>query len=435
MSTHNENDENDGVVSRRQFVVELTATTGAMIAGTREILSQPASTLPDPGESGIEHIIVVMMENRSFDHFLGWVPGADGRQAGLTYLDRNGVPQSTYPLAPEFQGCSHPDPDHSYSGGREEYNNGGCDGWLVAGENDIFAIGYYGANDLSFWGQAVPQWTTFDRYFAAMLSQTFPNRIYQYCAQSDRLNNTAQLIRLPTIWDRLAEKGIDSRYYYGNLPFVALWGGKYLDISFKTSRFLTDCATNNLPKVAFVDPRYTTGLQEFTNDDHPHVDIRNGQAFVNQIYSAVTQSPAWPKTVLIFNYDEWGGFFDHVPPPLGPLPWADRLAGSDGRLGFRVPSMLVAPWARRGYVSHTQFDHTSILKMIEWRWGLLPLTVRDLTANNLAEALDFSQPSLYAPQFSVPAGPFPGLCAEIRPSGKSDWLALKALAQRNGWPV
>src|SRR6185369_17519865 len=106
----------------------------------------------------------------------------------------------------------------------QEYNNGACDGWLVAGQNDSFAIGYYTANDLEFWGQAVPSWTTFDRYFSAILAPTYPNRIYQYCAQTDRLNNSSLIVRLPTIWDQLREKGIYARYYYSNLPFLALWG-------------------------------------------------------------------------------------------------------------------------------------------------------------------------------------------------------------------
>jgi phospholipase C len=429
-----EDDEKNEAVSRRQFVLELTATTGAWALGAREALSESRGVLPNPLESGIEHIVVVMMENRSFDHFLGWTPGADGKQAGLTYIDRNGLPQSTFSLAPEFQGCGRVDPDHSYSGGRQAYNNGACDGWLVAGQNDAFAIGYYTASDLAFWSQAVPAWTTFDRYFSAILAPTFPNRIYQYCAQTDRLNDSALIVRLPTIWDRLQEKGIEARYYYSNIPFLALWGAKYLHISSGISRFLNDCATNNLPQVAFVDPRYTTGFQEFTNDDHPFADIRGGEAFLNQIYRAVTTSQAWPKTVLIFNFDEWGGFFDHVPPPLAPLPWADRLAGSDGRIGFRVPSLLVAPWARRGFVSNTQFDHTSVLKMIEWRWGLTPLTVRDGTANNLAEELDFNNPNLSVPQFSVAPGPFRGLCPEVK-TARTEWLSLASLAKNYSFGI
>ncbi|MGH8444339.1 MAG: alkaline phosphatase family protein, partial [Solimonas sp.] len=105
------------------------------------------ATLPvDPADSGIDHIVVVMMENRSFDHFLGWVPGADGKQAGLGFKDRDGATQKTYKLAPDFQGCGLGDPDHSYDGGRTHYNGGKLDGWLLTDPTqvgDVFPIGYY----------------------------------------------------------------------------------------------------------------------------------------------------------------------------------------------------------------------------------------------------------------------------------------------------
>jgi len=170
------------------------------VAGTSALglFFHPAlfAALPDPAVSGIEHIVVVM-ENRSFDHFLGWVPGADGRQEGLTYADRNGVPRATYPLAPDYQGCAHPDPDHSYAGGRVEYNQGACDGWLRAGSNDEYAIGYYGQTDLPFYAQAVSDWTVLDGYFCSLLGPTFPNRIYQHAAQTDRLENSFAVSSLP----------------------------------------------------------------------------------------------------------------------------------------------------------------------------------------------------------------------------------------------
>src|SRR5439155_7309669 len=91
--------------------------------------------LPAPQRSGLDHFVLVTMENRSFDHFLGWLPGADGRQEGLAYTDASGASHPTFPLAPDYQGCSHPDPDHSYLGGRVEYDGGACDGWLRAGSN------------------------------------------------------------------------------------------------------------------------------------------------------------------------------------------------------------------------------------------------------------------------------------------------------------
>jgi len=125
--------------------------------------------LPEPEDSGIEHIVWVMMENRSFDHFLGWLLGADGQQAGVTYPDRMGVMQPTHRLAPDFQGCGHPDSDHSYLGSRIAYHKGAVDGWLQTGANDTYAIGYYTAADRACLGQAAPAWTVCDSYFASVM--------------------------------------------------------------------------------------------------------------------------------------------------------------------------------------------------------------------------------------------------------------------------
>jgi phospholipase C len=393
----------------------------------------------DPAASGIEHVVVVMMENRSFDHLLGWLDGADGRQAGLRYPDRDGRLQKTQPLAPDFQGCGHPDPDHSFQGGRVEYDGGACDGWLRAGMNDRYAIGYYRNRDLAFFGRAAPQWTALDRYFAATMAETFPNRIYQHAAQTDRLTNTFDISTLPTIWDRLAEHGLEGRYYYSDVPFLALWGAKYLPISRPLAAFVADAAAGDLPAVSFIDPRFIDEQSGTSGDDHPHADIRNGEAFLNLVYTAVTSSPAFAHTVLVINYDEWGGFFDHVPPPTAPIPAADAAAGNtDGRLGFRTAALLVAPWAPAGVVSHVQVDHTSVLRMIEWRWGLEPLTVRDQTANNLADALDFTQTRNHVPLFKVPAGPFgapcPATAAPAAPGG-AELGGLAGVATSFGWPI
>jgi phospholipase C len=377
--------------------------------------------LPAPATSGLDHVVLVMMENRSFDHFLGWLPGADGRQAGPSFTDSGGASHPTHELAPDFQGCPFLDPGHSYGDGRVQYAGGACDGWLRDGSdasaanpgqaNDTFAVGYYTQGDEAFLGSAAPAWTVGDRYFAGIMAETYPNRLLQHAAATDRLVNTTATSSLATIWDRLAQAGLSGAYYYGDVPFLALWGSRYAAISRPFSQFLADAAAGTLPAVAFVDPRFEDESSGTSGDDHPHADIRNGEAFLNQIYDAVRNSPNWPSTVLVINFDEWGGFYDHVPPPTAPIPGATVAAGDiDGRLGFRVPLLVISPIARRGFVSHETFDHTSILRLIEWRWGLAPLTVRDATANNLADLLDFSNPELGAPTFSVPAGPFGGVC-------------------------
>jgi phospholipase C len=378
-------------------------------------------TLPAPDQSGIEHVIVVTMENRSFDHFLGWLAGANGQQSGLSYNDSAGGSHPTYHLT-DYQGCSFLDPGHTYSDGRVQFNGGAANGWLLNGSNslsgtanqanDIFAIGYYQQSDLAFLGSAAPAWTTCDNYFAAMMAETRPNRIYMHAAQTDRLDNSSFISGLPTIWDRLADHGQTGRYYYSDISFLDLWGTKYAGIVHSVATFMDDCAAGTLPNVAFVDPKFLGEGSGTSEDDHPHADIRNGEVFLNQIYQAVTSSPNWKHTVLVITFDEWGGFFDHVAPPLAPIPAASAAAGdTDGRLGFRVPCIVISPMAKRGIVNHEQFDHTSILRMIEWRWSLPALSSRDVAANNLADALDFTAaPNLAVPQFNVPAGPFGGSC-------------------------
>ena len=418
-------------MSRRQFLRRTAAATGLTFCGIMPSgLAAPRNRLlPTPQRSGIEHIVVVMMENRSFDHFLGWLPGADGKQEGLSYPDNFGAMQPTHALAPDYQGCGHPDPDHSYEGGRVEYDNGACDGWLRADSNDAFAIGYYVANDLAFLGGAAPQWVVCDRYFAPIMAPTYPNRIYQHAAQTDRLDDTLlPLVTLPTIWDRLADHSLIGRYYFSDIPFLAFWGAKYVGISRLIDEFFGDCSAGTLPHVAFVDPGFAGEEQGLSNDDHPHADIRNGEFFLNSIYEAVTSSPAWPNTILVINFDEWGGFFDHVPPAVASVPPGDAALGSDGLRGFRVPALVISPWSPRGTVAHRLYDHTSVLKMIEWRWNLRPLTVRDATANNLAEVLDFAHPNLNAPTFTVPPGPIDSLCLSGLVAPASSQILLERAA-------
>jgi phospholipase C len=369
-----------------------------------------------------------MMENRSFDHVLGWMGtlgrGVDGQQAGLTYLDKTNTPQNTWLLTPDYQGCAYEDPDHSYEGGRIQYNGGACDGWLKAATNDLYPIGYYTDAGLPFFAGAARDWTVCDQYFSPLMAPTYPNRMYQHCAQTDRLTNSFTLSTLPTIWDRIRDGKIRGRYYFSDVPFLALWGPKYVGISAPIGQFFDDCASGRLPEVAFVEPRFLESSLGVSADDHPHADLRNGQAFMNAIYRAVTTSRDWHNALLVFTYDEWGGFFDHVPPPAATPPSGEPVA-QDGLRGFRVPCLLMSPFARRQHVSHLVFDHTSILQFIEWRWKLDPLTDRDRTANNLALALDFDTRNLSAPAYTTDAQSFPTPCD----LGRLDkWNTLAAIA-------
>jgi phospholipase C len=375
-----------------------------------------AKKLDDPkhrNSSGIDHIVVVMMENRSFDHLLGWHPTAEGEQGGMSYPDASGALVPTAPLAPDYMGCDHPDPDHSWAGSRVAYAGGAMNGFLIAGQNDSYAIGYYAQADRPFFNALALEYTTLDHFFSSHLGSTYPNRIFMHAAQTDRLENTLDVSTLPTIWDRLAEKGVSARYYFSDVSFLWLWGGKYVPISRSYEEFLADAAAGTLPSVSFVDPRFVGEEQGISGDDHPHADIGVGDAFLADTFDAVASGPDWNHTVLIVTYDEGGGFFDHVAPPRAKAPNAIDPDLVDGKalLGFRIPVVVASPFTKgdpaNPRVVSAVFDNTSILKLIEWRWNLRPLTARDASGDvgNLVTALNLQDRDATVPPLPSPDAP------------------------------
>jgi phospholipase C len=445
-------------IRRRELVKNLVLASGAAALapswpfGKGAFARTALPELPSPGNSRIDHVVVVTMENRSFDHFLGWLPNGDGKQAGLTYVDSQGVAHQTYTLSGDNTGCPHPDPDHSYGGGRIEYDGGKMDGFLRAGSNDVYSLGYYGEKDIPFYAALARHYTTCDRYFPSILGPTFPNRLFLHAAQTDRLSNTTTLSTLPTIWDRLATAGVSANYYFSNVPFLALWGTKYLGISRPYVDFLAAAFTGTLPAVSFVDPIYTILDDGTGNDDHPHADIRKGDRFLFDTFEAVAKGPKWANTVLVVNFDEWGGFFEHVPPPRAIAPNAvdPDLVNGKALLGLRVPTVVASPFSAGAphdpRVSALVFDHTSALKLIEWRWGLQPLTARDASndVENLARALNFENPNVSVPTLPQPNAPLlsapclsisGGILGATAAPQRNVWSELGQLAAANGFAV
>ncbi len=450
-------------VNRRELLKSAAFVSGAALVGaswpaSKKLFAQDVllnlPVLPSPQNSGIEHIVVVMMENRSFDHFLGWLPNANGKQAGFTYVDSAGVSHATHSLSGDYTGCPHPDPDHSYEGARVEYDNGLMDGFLRASSNDVYSIGYYGEQDIPFYAALARNYTTCDRYFASILGPTFPNRLFLHAAQTDRLKNSTNTTSLPTIWDRLAAAGVSANYFFSNVPFVALWGTKYLGISRLYPEFLAAAATGTLPAVSFLDPRYTVLDDGTGNDDHPHADIREGDLFLYQTFQAVANGPKWANTVFIVNFDEWGGFFEHIAPPRATAPNLvdPDLVKGKALLGCRVPTVVASPFSRGNpfdpRVSASVFDHTSVLKLIEWRWRLAPLTARDASSDvaNLAYALNFKEPVASVPYLPQPQAPLiaapclANLGGGILSTGStstptSEWQTLSSQAAALGFTV
>jgi phospholipase C len=406
--------------TRREFL-QRTAVTAGLASGLGLVLDpdtivaeaarrQRQVQLPSPRNLPIDTFVVLMMENRSFDHYLGWLPGADGLQAGLTFTDRSGRAFSTHHLTSDFQGCAHLDPDHSWRGGRIQLDGGRMDGFLRAA-SDVFSIGYYTAHDLPFIPHVARTFTTFDRFFCSILASTYPNREYMHAAQSygktdNSLPSNGTQLGFPdtTIFRALSAAGVSSRYFYTDIPVSALWGAAGLSRSGQVQEYYERAASGTLPAVSFVDPSFNGEGQGTSGDEHPHGDVRVGQAFMADVVHAFLESPQWKRGALFIIYDEWGGFFDHVVPPRVPdLRSSGELNNDFGQMGFRIPAVLVSPYARRAHVDHSIYGFESILKMLRHRFGLAPLTPRDLYANNIAAAFDFESP----PRLSVPDLPSP----------------------------
>jgi phospholipase C len=347
-----------------------------------------------------------MMENRSFDHMLGWLPGADGKQAGLAFPDKQAVMQPTHPLAPDFQGCRSHDPKHDWRSARIQLDGGRCDGWLRTQPlGDHFPIGYYTAADLPITAALARNYTTCDRYFCSVLGPTGPNRTYSWTATTDFLDFNGELTgqgKRPSnidlaIWDRLRDAGISAGYYAGKEPTSYQFQNRRYDaITHSHADFFAAAKTGTLPHVTFLDPDLPT-IDEFTGiayDDHPYGDLRQGEAFIARVYDALATSPQWDRMVFVLTFDENGGFFDHVEPPRvaddtvlpGGAPGPDFT-----RLGFRVPGIVMGAFAPERVAHSGPYEHCSVLRMIEWRWNLPPMRARDRGAHNLADVLDFSQ--------------------------------------------
>ena len=395
-------------LDRRSFIKSAAAGAGLLAAGPSVARASTTANLVLPSlgldhvnpDTPIDHVVVVMMENRSTDHYLGWYgaenPAFNGVQQ-RTYLDPQnvGVPTDDWGAGgrEDFKGCGYLDPGHGHSHGvvqARDTDSGGepgePDGFLKEGSrNDEFALSYYQHTDIPVTAALTRQFTTFDRYFCSWLGSTYPNREYLHSGQSGGITNNdfppqrasqnpmwMTGFDWPTIWSALDAKGVTWAYYYSNLPVIGLWGPRHAKGARHVSHYYADCEAGTLPQVAFIDP-FFVAPDGMANDDHPHADIRLGQMFLSDITRSFMESKHWHDGALFITYDEWGGFWDHVPPPTVDDPRASDPVGEFGKLGFRVPTQLISPFAAGGRVDSGTYDHTSILKFIETNWGLKPM--------------------------------------------------------------
>jgi phospholipase C len=361
----------------------------------------------------IEHVVVVMMENHSYDNRLGMLkrPGADGFRLGpdgkptATNPYANGQIQHAFRMPTTCQLNGRP--SQEWQASHIQYADGRNDGFVESPSGPV-AMGYWEEADQPFYYSVARAFPIADRYFCSVLGQTYPNRRYLLAATSigqidDTFPGQNDYPPNGTIFDQLDKHALTWKDYYTTLPSTALFPPLYLkNIGTKIlpiADFFADAAAGTLPNYCLVEEDYGTQSEENSQN------IVGGEAFAASVINAVINGPGWHKTVLLWTYDEHGGYYDHVPPPraippddIAPavLPGQSVYDGF-GRLGFRVPFALVSPWARPFHVSHGVFDHTSILKLVETKWNLPALTYRDANAEAMLDMLDLGRPFFAEP--------------------------------------
>jgi phospholipase C len=433
-------------------------------------------------------VFVLMLENRAFDHMLGFteitgtdaVTGATTAVAGLVSARRantdpkTGRAVATSPPADMAVAREDGDPCHEFACVVEQLCGHGVVYDPSAGypaiDNSGFVASYRARGSAHpgkimrcFAPEQLPVLTTLarefavcDRWFSSMPGPTWPNRLFAHAASTGGLDDS------PSNWDAISSYLIDGYHFDNGTIFerfdanhidweivagdefpqvLALRGmvrnmvrGRFVDVDGFTRR-LTD--PDYPPRYVFIEPDYgdiLTGARDFHggNSQHPLADITSGERLIKTVYEAIRNSPHWEHSVLVITYDEHGGFYDHVPPPPA-VPPGDRVASPHSvrhqfafdRLGVRVPAVVVSPLIPRGTIDHTTYDHTSVLATVERLFDLRPLTHRDAEANNLLHLFTLPEPRRDAPT-TLPEPASSGISAPRRTARATTGTELPA---------
>jgi phospholipase C len=404
-------------IDRRQFLTGVGASLGAASIScgdnrstapdaAPQIASGAACPEPDPrsaGEllAGIDTLVVLCMENRSFDECLGSLRVVEGRRDldGLTgdetNPDRDGNPVAVHRL----DDVQLADPPHNWDACHRQWNQGANDGFVVAhaGAYQADVMGYRVRSQLPVTYALADAGTICQRWFASCLGPTWPNRYYLHAATAGGQQQNFPMPGLgPTIWDRLGDAGLRGVNYYHDIPWAFGGFGKTSGLA-PIEQFFADAATGALPPLALIDPGF---FGAGASDDHATHDSRLGQALIASVVAALGASPQWDRCLFVLTYDEHGGFFDHVAPPA--LRPDVELDPAFRTLGFRVPTVVVGPHVRRGCAIDTVFEHSSLLATVSRRFGLAPLNPRAAAAADLSPCLD---PSRLGAPLPAPALP------------------------------
>jgi phospholipase C len=386
--------------------IDCSRTPGSVVDKSR-----PAGQ--SDNKNPLEHIVVVMQENHSFDTYFGRLnqPKYYGGQVdGIVESMWNSTKKGKKIFAHHENNRCVDDPEHGWNAIHNEWNNGKLDGFVVV--NGEKAMGYFDESDLPFYYDIANKFAIGDRYFCSSLTQTFPNRFFLYSgtAFGHIANDMPEVEKVDfgqkTIFDVMNENGVSWKYYKDDMGYLNLFQPLYLanrDKIVPVAKFKEDAQSGHLPTVAVVDSSWDG------EDEHPNANVQVGQHFVAERLQELVESEAWKTSVFFLTYDEGGGFYDHVNPPsacipdnIPPMLTPDHVPGKFDRLGIRVPFVAISPFVKHHHVSHVTYDHTSILKFIETKLNLPALTVRDANADDMSDLFDFAHPDYKTkPDFSL----------------------------------
>ena len=367
--------------------------------------------------SEINHIVVLIMENHSFDSLLGMVPHQiPGRKSVDGLTQRGGRIVNFNPDANGHRvfaqhassPCQLPGvPSQAWNASHTSYDSGANDGFVKA--SGPAAMHFWDQRDLPLTYSLAEHFPIGERFFCSTLAQTYPNRRFFFTGTaSGTIATDGTTFGIPaangTIFDRLDAHHVNWRIYSQTTSASWLIVPGVLAPASRAARrrpfaqFVADAAAGRLPQFTFLDPDYGT-----TSEENPQ-DIQVGERFVSQVVHALMQAPTWKHTALFLTYDEHGGYYDHVPPPraikpdsIVPLTKPGDAPGGYDRYGFRVPLIVVSPWAKQQYVSRVTQDLTSITAFIERKWNLPAMTFRDANADPMTDYFDFRRPAFATP--------------------------------------
>jgi phospholipase C len=388
----------------RGLILALIGLLGVILPPATRVAGQAAAPAP---KTPIKHLIMMMQENHSFDNYFGTYPGADGIPANTCMpFDPTGEQSTTCVRPYHLDNPALRVPANSSRTFARQYNGGQMDGFISAlrqaGRDTPAVMGYFTDDDVPFYWNLADQYVLFDRFFSAGNGGSVQNHLYWVAASpggADEQIPTEGWGDLPTIFDRLEAQGISWKFYVEDydaemtferpagvgrtsqvvrVPLLAF--ARYVHDPAMMSHiadlntYYDDLRKGTLPAVSYV---VAAGSSE-----QPPAPLHAGQRLVKGLLNALMQSTAWDSSAFVLTYDQSGGWYDHVAPPR---------VDANG-YGFRVPALLVSPYARAGQVDHTQLDVTSLLRFIEDNYGLPSLTARDAQAQSILGAFDFSQP-------------------------------------------